>query len=127
MGRNSVRQEIIDAGLQVFARRGFKASSVQDITSAAGVPKGSFYNHFESKEELGVVIVDLYGEGAHRRAALRDGSLPPLERLRRHFRGLADMFGEAKWERGCLLGNFSAEVSADSALIRERLAILFAR
>ncbi|MCY0854833.1 TetR/AcrR family transcriptional regulator [Cupriavidus sp. D39] len=77
MGRPSVRPLIVDAGLRVFLRGGFTASSVQDITDEAGVPKGSFYNHFESKEALGAEIVDLYAEGGERRAALKDRSRPP--------------------------------------------------
>jgi TetR/AcrR family transcriptional repressor of nem operon len=49
-----------------------------------------------------------------------------LERLRRHFDGLTEMFVELNFERGCLLGNFSAELADQSVLIRERLRALFA-
>ena len=127
MGRPSVRSLIVDAGLQVFLRSGFNASSVQDITEAAGVPKGSFYNHFESKEALGAEIVDLYAEGMGRRAALNDKSRPPLDRLRAHFAGLSEMYRAAEFSRGCLLGNFSAELAESSPEIRARLAALFDR
>lgn len=127
MGRPSVRPLIVDAGLRVFLRGGFTASSVQDITEEAGVPKGSFYNHFDSKEALGAEIVDLYAEGGDLRAALKDKSRPPLERLQAHFAGLTEMYRAAEFTRGCLLGNFSAEVSESSPEIRERLAVLFER
>src|SRR5258708_36261112 len=127
MGRPGVRHLIVEAGLRVFLRGGFNASSVQDITDEAGVPKGSFYNHFESKEALGAEIVDLYAEGGQHRAALKDESLPPLERLRRHFIGLSDMYRASGWAVGCLLGNFSAELADASPVIRERLAALYQR
>jgi len=127
MGRPSVRHRIVEAGLRVFLRGGFTASSVQDITEEAGVPKGSFYNHFESKEALGAEIVDLYADGGEHRADLRDESLPPLERLRRHFAGLNRLYTEAGFANGCLLGNFSAELADSSPAIRERLSALFAR
>ena len=127
MGRPSVRHLIVDAGLRVFLRGGFNASSVQDITDEAGVPKGSFYNHFESKEALGSEIVDLYAEGGERRVDLKDTSLPPLERLRRHFAGLNKMYKASGYTKGCLLGNFSAELSDSSPVIRERLSALFRR
>jgi AcrR family transcriptional regulator len=55
MSRNStkdVRERLLEAGVATFRQRGFNGCSVQDITEAAGVPKGSFYNHFESKEDL---------------------------------------------------------------------------
>ncbi len=45
---------------RVSARRALRRCSVQDITDEAGVPKGSFYNHLDSKEALGAEIVDLY-------------------------------------------------------------------
>lgn len=127
MGRPSVRHLIVDAGLRVFLRGGFNASSVQDITEEAGVPKGSFYNHFESKEALGSEIVDLYAEGGPRRDDLKNQALPPLERLRRHFTGLSQMVAESEFTTGCLLGNFSAELSDSSPAIRERLAAMFVR
>ena len=125
MGRPSVRHLIVQAGLRVFLRGGFNASSVQDITEEAGVPKGSFYNHFDSKEALGSEIVDLYAEGGQRREDLRDQTLPPLERLRKHFAGLNQMAEESAFTSGCLLGNFSAELSESSPVIRDRLAALF--
>lgn len=127
MGRPSVRHLIVAAGLRVFLRGGFAASSVQDITEEAGVPKGSFYNHFESKEALGAEIVDLYAEGDGHREDLKNESLPPLERLRRHFCGLNKMYSNAGFANGCLLGNFSAELADSSPAIRERLSAIFAR
>jgi TetR/AcrR family transcriptional regulator, transcriptional repressor for nem operon len=126
MARHNVREQIVEAALKILLEKGFNGSGVQDITEAAGVPKGSFYNHFESKEALGAEIVDRYGQGNPRRAALRDKSTPPLERLRRHFDALSDMYSGLGFARGCLLGNFSAELADQSPLIRERLAALFA-
>jgi AcrR family transcriptional regulator len=54
------RQAIIDAALDLFQRLGFHATSVQDITEAAGVTKGAFYHHFPSKEDLLLLIHDDY-------------------------------------------------------------------
>lgn len=72
MSRRSVREEIVNAAVEQFHARGFNAAGVKDITDSAGVPKGSFYNHFVSKEALAVVALERYGEsrrllGAHRR------------------------------------------------------------
>src|SRR5438046_10635014 len=111
MVRPNVREKIVDAGLKVLIEKGFNGCGVQDITDAAGVPKGSFYNHFESKEALGAEIVERYGKGNTRRALLFDTSVPPLERLQRHFESLNARLIDADFRRGCLLGNFSAEVA----------------
>src|SRR5277367_3249297 len=85
MGRPNVRQKIVDAALKVLIEKGFNGCGVQDITAAAGVPKGSFYNHFESKEALGAEVVECYGRDNPRRAALADTSIPAMQRLRAHF------------------------------------------
>jgi TetR/AcrR family transcriptional regulator, transcriptional repressor for nem operon len=127
MARHSVREQIVAAGLDTLHRRGFNATSVQDITTAAGVPKGSFYNHFESKETLGAEAVLRYLEGSRARlAVLRDTKLPPVSRLRAYFEDLGQSFERSRYSRGCLLGNFGAELSDQSPLIRERVARAFA-
>jgi TetR/AcrR family transcriptional regulator, transcriptional repressor for nem operon len=126
MARHNVREQIVEAGLKTLLEKGFNACGVRDITEAAGVPTGSFYNHFASKEALGAEIVERYAQENSRRKVLRDKSLPPLERLRRHFDGLNQMYADLGYGRGCLLGNFSAELADHSAMIRERLAALSA-
>ncbi len=127
MPRPSTREQILKAGLKCLEQRGYNGVGVQDITDAAGVPKGSFYNHFESKEALGAEIVERYGAEPARREILGDRSVAPLERLRRHFERLNTVFTDAKFERGCILGNFSAELSGQSDLIRGSLRGLYAR
>ena len=127
MPRPSAREQIVQAGLKCLAKKGFNGVGVQDITDAAGVPKGSFYNHFESKEALGAEIVERYGADKRRRELLADKSIPPLERLRRHYERLNAIFVEAKFERGCILGNFSAELANQSDVIRDSLRRLYER
>src|SRR5258707_15737264 len=106
MTRPNVRERLLDAGVEIFHRRGFNGCGVQEITDTAGVPKGSFYNHFESKEELGAAIVERYGRNSARRAILADKSIPPLDRLRRYFVALTEAYAGQDYGRGCLLGNF---------------------
>jgi TetR/AcrR family transcriptional repressor of nem operon len=127
MARPSVKEQIVQAGLKVLLDKGFNGVGVQEITESAGVPKGSFYNHFESKEALGAEIVERYGMDVSRRQTLLDRSLPGLQRLRAHFEGLNELFVKSKFERGCLLGNFSAELSNQSPVIRGKLADLYER
>jgi TetR/AcrR family transcriptional repressor of nem operon len=126
MPKPNVREQILSAGLKTLHLRGFNATSVQDITEAAGVPKGSFYNHFASKEDLGAAAVEQYaGKAAARRAMLRDRTLAPLPRLRRYFETLIEAVRRPD-SPGCLLGNFGAELSNQSPLIRERVSAALA-
>jgi TetR/AcrR family transcriptional repressor of nem operon len=125
MTKPNFRDQILVAGLEALHSRGFNGTSVQDITDAAGVPKGSFYNHFASKEDLGAAVVDEYSRRtAKRRAILADGSLTPMARIRRYFES---MVASPKYPGapGCLLGNFGAELSNQSPAIRERVSAGF--
>jgi TetR/AcrR family transcriptional regulator, transcriptional repressor for nem operon len=127
MAKPNVREQIVQAGMKALIAKGYNGAGVQEIVELAGVPKGSFYNHFESKEALGAEIVERYGQDSPRWLGLRDRSAPALERLRRHFDGLIAFYTGQEYGRGCLLGNFSAELANQSSLIRERLVGLYAR
>ena len=121
MPKPNVRDKIVDAALQLFHTRGYNGSGVNDIVVSAGVPKGSFYNHFASKEALGLETIDRYWQD-YDIEALRDESVPPMERLRAHFQTMADTFGASGFSRGCLLGNFGAEMADANPNIREALS-----
>src|SRR5207237_9141409 len=117
---------IITASLATLHSKGFNATSVQDITDAAGVPKGSFYNHFVSKEVLGVEVVKRYAEGSRRfQAPLADTTLAPLARIEQSVAGLVQANVDNGFECGCLLGNFSTELSTQSPMIRQQVELAF--
>jgi AcrR family transcriptional regulator len=59
-----VRGKLVEAGLETLHAKGFNGCSVQDITEAAGVPKGSFFNHFKTKEALALEVLGPYGESS---------------------------------------------------------------
>jgi TetR/AcrR family transcriptional regulator, transcriptional repressor for nem operon len=105
--------------MRLLIERGFNGCSVQDITEAAGVPKGSFYNHFKSKEILAVEIVIQYGKGTTDRSILTNPKVLPIVRLKKHFAALNDYFSSCK--DGCLVGKLMAEVSGDAPRIRGAL------
>ena len=118
MARPSKREEIVEAALDQFHTHGFNATGVKDITDAARVPKGSFYNHFESKEALADVALVRYGE-SRRLAELADRSVEPLARLRAHFEFLrSETERQYDYKRGCMFGNFGAEIADHSDGLR---------
>jgi TetR/AcrR family transcriptional regulator, transcriptional repressor for nem operon len=121
MPRVSVREEIVESALVEFHRRGFSACSVEDITRAAGVPKGSFYNHFKSKEDLGAEVVRRYSAASGWRAELPAG-LTPLEELRARFSVMRDVLTQREFSRGCLVGNMGTELADHSQAIRGEVA-----
>jgi TetR/AcrR family transcriptional repressor of nem operon len=107
----------------VFHTRGFNGSSVQDIVDAAGVPKGSFYNHFDSKEALGVEVVRAYTAvvGAYLveagAAEILSGPGSPLQRIRAYFEAVIEQNVSCGVRKGCLLGNFATELAPHSEQI----------
>jgi TetR/AcrR family transcriptional regulator, transcriptional repressor for nem operon len=128
MPRPSVKEEIVHAAVKMLHERGFNATGVQDITDAAGVPKGSFYNHFESKEALGLEALERYWGGALASLeTLKDENVPPLVRLKSYFRRLSEVARKVRYRPGCMIGNLSVEMSDQSPVIRERLASMLAK
>lgn len=107
--------------------RGFAGASVRDIVRAAGVPQGSFTNHFASKEVFCLEVLDLYYKDvkAMIQRTLRNDSRPPLERLRAFVDAQIKYLDRIGWRNGCLIGNFSAEASEHSEIIRKRIVKIF--
>jgi TetR/AcrR family transcriptional repressor of nem operon len=121
MPRPSVKGKLLDAALEEFLDRGFNGCGVQDITDAAGVPKGSFYNHFKSKEALAIEALQRYM--AERSFASEAAS--PLAQLRAHFECLAGRVESWQFRRGCLLESFATETADASPAMRQALAEAF--
>jgi TetR/AcrR family transcriptional regulator, transcriptional repressor for nem operon len=123
MARANVRDQLIASAVEVFHTRGFNGCSVQDIVDAAGVPKGSFYNHFESKEALGVEVVRAYSAlvGAYvveaGAADILAGDGTPLQRVRAYFEAVIEQNVSCGVRKGCLLGNFAIELAPHSSEI----------
>jgi TetR/AcrR family transcriptional repressor of nem operon len=127
MDKRSNREKILKAGLKLVHERGFGAASVRDIIEAAGVPLGSFTNHFTSKEAFGLEILNLYFAKTREVLArtLRDDSLSPLARLHEYIKANTSPAQSEDTKIGCLFGNFSAESSYGSDAIRRRLVEIF--
>jgi TetR/AcrR family transcriptional repressor of nem operon len=128
MAKPSHRTKILTEGLRVVHEQGYAGASVRDIVQAAGVPQGSFTNHFASKEAFGLEVIDLYFENALdvMRDTLRNDALPPLARLRGYIDAGRTRLNQHEMRRGCLFGNFAAEASEHSETIRLRLVAIFA-
>jgi len=127
MSKPSHREAILSAGLKVMFRSGYQGASVRDICAAAGVPQGSFTNHFRSKEAFAQEVLDRYFANLKEsvKKALDDKSLTPRQRLKRYLDIISDVLAGAKWNRGCLIGDFSLETTAHSKLLRDRLEAIF--
>lgn len=117
----AAREALIDNSIEALRIRGYNALGVQEIADAAGLPKGSFYNHFESKEDFAVAVMEKYLEGAVEvsQKTLRETKHSPYQRILR----LYDT--RIRFERtrlkgipGCLLSTMAQEMSGSSEKLR---------
>jgi TetR/AcrR family transcriptional repressor of nem operon len=127
MDTKSTRDHLIDVGLELMHRRGYNATGVAEILKEAKVPKGSFYHHFESKEDFAAAALEKYvaRERTHAAKVLSDPRFSPLKRLRRYFSDLVKTYGQSGSVPGCMLGRFSLEMASESAQLRKRVSASF--
>ncbi len=106
----------------MLLERGYNDLGIQAVLDAAGVPKGSFYHHFESKEDFALQVIDLYMTEVHAGldACLGDGQRAPLARVRGFFEATRDKYREQGY-LGCLLGGVGQELSGVSEVFRRKI------
>jgi TetR/AcrR family transcriptional repressor of nem operon len=119
---------LLAAGLDLVHAQGFAASGVKEITDAAGVPKGSFYAYFPSKEGFAAAILEHYWSDIEARILpLLEGDGSARERIARFFHALADEHESADFLLGCLVGNMSLELGGSSEPVRAELTRILGR
>lgn len=98
---STTRDKIIASGIQAIISKSYNAVGLNEILAAAGVPKGSFYHFFKSKEDFGVAVVEHFAARAaeHLRTVLRESSRSPLARLRYWFESSRDSLARHAFHR----------------------------
>ncbi len=127
MATKDTRSEIIRAGMGIIARHGYNSTGIEAILKQAGVPKGSFYHYFSSKQEFGLQVLDHFASGIERifSTMLSDASLSPLARLRKCVESLVVRFEDNNCGVGCLVANLGQELADQNEEFRQRLAWIF--
>lgn len=116
------RAKLLEAGLAAFRDQGFHGTGIQEVVKTVGVPKGSFYNYFESKDEFGAAVIRHYAEcmGA-KLAAACEGAADARSGLRAFFETEMREFEAARFVGGCLVANLGGELEG-SDICRDALA-----
>ena len=117
------KQRILEVGAEIIHRKGFNHTGLQEILEAADVPKGSFYNHFKSKEDFGLQVIDFFSDifAIHTKAIFEDHSLSPLKRLEQLLDYFIEYFKENQFTCGCPVGNLAQEMGDLSEVFQKRL------
>jgi TetR/AcrR family transcriptional regulator, transcriptional repressor for nem operon len=131
VGRTSdARSKILATAQSLIELNGYSALGVAEICKAAGVPKGSFYYFFESKEMLALAVIDEHWAAQRLEwSRILHSDAGPLQRLRRLFEETeaSQRAGQRSCGTvsGCLFGNLTLELSNHTETIRERLQQIF--
>ncbi len=123
MARGKHRDQLLEEGLKLFSTRGFAATGVQEITDAGGVPKGSFYNYFDSKEDFALEVLGRYrAESCSALCGLLgDRSRSPVARLRELCEAGIEKMRDTGFSEGCLAGKLAQELAGENAAFRDSL------
>ncbi len=116
---------LLEKGMQLLWSKGYNATSVNDIVLAAGVPKGSFYFYFDSKEDFAVKAIDKYFSDVVTPAfdILDDQNIAPRERILSFYTYRSNVLkDELNCSMGCLASNLGSEMSEHSEEIRKKIA-----
>jgi len=113
------KNKIIDASINLMYLKGYNGTSVKDITDAAGIPKGSFYNYFKDKEHYAVDALNFYYDVlvCDVTAILFDKELEPLDRIKEFFKSKVSLAKQKDSKMGCFVGNMTQEMGNISELI----------
>lgn len=121
------KARLLEAGMAMLLKRGYNDLGIQSLLEETGVPKGSFYHHFKSKEDFTLQIIDLYMAEVHEGLdiCLADSSLTPLQRVRKFFELSSEKY-RLEGYFGCLLGGVGQELSGVNELFRNKIESCFA-
>jgi TetR/AcrR family transcriptional repressor of nem operon len=112
---------LLEKGMELLWSKGYNATSVNDIVKIAGIPKGSFYFYFESKEDFAVKAIEKYFSVMFTpaRAILENKTLSPKQRLLdfHEFRHSV-LKNEMDCKMGCLASNLGSEMAEHNEKIR---------
>lgn len=119
--RHESKTKLLNAALQVIRTKGYTATRIEDICEAAGVTKGSFFHHFDTKEELAVAAADYWSEvtSALFASAPYHQAEDPLDRILAYIDFRKALLQGELAEFTCLVGTMTQEIYGTHPAIRQ--------
>lgn len=120
----SHRERLLREGTKLLYSLGYHGTTVDKILAASGVPKGSFYHHFGSKEAFALEALDRYQRFQHDLLAKWSAKqeLSAADAVVGYFEDMAAAFVRSRHQRACLWGKLATETAASSPAFRKALA-----
>ncbi len=114
--RQDTKSKLIEAGIEAMLEKSYHAVGIKEILDRVGVPKGSFYHYFKSKEDFGIEIIDTFARmhAEELQSFAEDRSISPIERLKNSFLSSLKTYTNKNYGNNCLIAKLSHEVIIDS-------------
>ena len=116
------KRTLLTSAVKLMRKKGYEATSVDDICREAKLTKGSFFHHFKDKEELAMAALDSFCNCQGTEMSKRKGEKDPLARVDGLIDRIVDMASSTDTLDGCLIGNFAQEVSETHPELRKACA-----
>lgn len=118
--KKDTKDRLIQAGIEAMLAKSYHSVGIKEILDSVGVPKGSFYHYFKSKEEFGIAIIDTFAKehATVIQSCIDDRTKSPLERLLGSFSACLTYYPEQGHRNNCLIAKLSHEVIHESPNMR---------
>ncbi len=127
--KQDTKRALVEAGLDLLITQGYHKTGIKEVLDKVGVPKGSFYHYFESKDAFGHELLNHYSTAqlSYMEQVLSDPARSPLDRMKKLFGDLLQHYEEMNYWGGCFLGNMSQEMGNVSEAFEDHCAQEFER
>ena len=123
MGYKHQKEDILKVGYDVIRKNGYHHVGINQILKEAGIPKGSFYNFFESKEDFAKQVIENYGKNNSRflREYFQNSEVGPIETLKNFYEMMIGINEKDEFQSGCIINKMSLEVGRTNSSFAELL------
>ncbi len=117
-----VREDVIDKAIEVFWRKGFEATSVQDLVKATKLNRGSLYNAFGNKSGLFDAALERYAQNSPAKRLIRSGEdETPRQAIEAIFNAVIERATTKNIGYGCFITNTATELAGRDESIATRV------
>lgn len=121
---DDTKQALLLTGMAILTERGFNTVGIDYILKRVGVPKGSFYHYFKSKDDFGLQVIAHYDQYfcAKLKRCFNSEPATPVEGIKRFIEEAVEGMQKYRFTRGCLIGNFGQEMPILAEAFKQPLA-----
>ncbi len=123
------KEQIIDKGIELMRKNGYNGTGVQHVLKACGIPKGSFYNFFESKQDFALQAIEKYANQniADLEKIIESNKMGPTQQLNKFFNDLAQFYKSRGFKMTCLMSIISFEMGSSDRKISQKIKEKFGK